>query len=123
MNDLVLLKVTNGGSMLDHSPMGSWPLFSKTGDVRAVYLILGDRQIKLRSARCYNKRGGINNAEMGSWINAQYGNSRGLTLLFIAELDESDNSISYKLIGKVEPVKQLRKLLTNPASGEIEIMK
>lgn len=104
MNDLVMFKVTNGGDMLDHSPMASWPIFPERGYVKTVYLTLGDRHIKLRSVKCYNKRGGINNAEMGRWIKARYGNPRGLRLLFMAEYDEAEKSICYILIGQVEPV-------------------
>jgi len=94
MNDLDMLKVTNGGDMLDHSP----------GYVKTVYLTLGNQHIKLRTVKGYNKRGGINNAEMGGWIKARYGNTRGLILLFMAEYDEVEKSICYKLIGKVDPV-------------------
>lgn len=104
MNDLVMLKVTNGGNMLDHSPMASWPIFPGRIYVKTVYLTLGNRHIKLRTVKGYNKRGGINNAEMGRWIKARYGNTRGLILLFMAEYDEFKNAICYKLIGKVEPV-------------------
>ena len=104
MNDLVLLKVTNGGNMLDHSPMATWPVFTDGNSVDSVFIILGNRQLKLRSVKCYNRRGGINNAEMGRWIKARYGSTRGVILLFEADYNRAENAIRYKLIGRVDLV-------------------
>lgn len=103
MRRLVIMHVTNGGNMLNHSPMCDWPVFSDIHPVR-VEIQLGDERYYLRTLRGYNHRGGVNNSAVGRWINYRYGDTHNLKLLFEVLFDEQSRVITYKLRGKIIPV-------------------
>ena len=104
MSKLVIMNVTNrGGNMLDHSPLAEWPVFPGITP-NAVYIQLGNNQFRLRTIHGYNNRGGINNSDMGRWINAHYPNTRGLKLLFDVSYDQASMSITYTLKGQFIPL-------------------
>ena len=104
MGYLVLMNVTNGGNMLDHSPMATWNNIPNRQTVSSVKIMLGQQIYRLRRVDGYHNRGGVNNADVGRWLNAFYGNAQGLTLLFDVSWDLNENTICYKLIGNVDKI-------------------
>lgn len=104
MKLLLLMKVTNGGNMLDHSPLSIWAEKVRVTEFRRVSINLNGYHLALRRVDGYNHRGSLNNAEMGRWLNAFYGNAQGLDLLFEVEVHPETQWISYTLVGKVDRV-------------------
>ena len=102
MKKLVLMNVTNGGNMLDHSPMKEWPLFHGKA-IESVALQLGLDRYRLRTLVGYKNRGGLNNADMGRWINKHYGDTQGLKLVFEVEYNDTEQELVYKLLGQYIP--------------------
>lgn len=101
---LVLMNVTDGGHMLDHSPLASWEEIPIRLTAQHVDIVLDHQRFSLRRVDGYHNRGGVNNANVGRWLNTRYGNFQNLTLLFDVSWNEGTETICYKLIGKVDRI-------------------
>ena len=104
MKTLALMRVTNGGNMLNHSPLSIWLEKIRVTEFRRVYINLKGCLLALKRVDGYNHRGGVNNSEMGRWLNAFYGNAQGLDLLFEVEVNLEAQWVKYTLVGKVSKV-------------------
>lgn len=102
MSKLIIAIVTNGGNMLNHAPLNQWPVIPEVTP-RVVSIKMGYQRFRLKTVRGYNNRGGINNADMGRWINAHYGYTRGLKLLFEVFYLPEKEEILYELKGRLIP--------------------
>lgn len=90
--------------MLDHSPLSAWEVIPNRNRVQSVHIILGNDIINLRRVDGYQHRGGVNNSQVGRWLNNHYHNTEHLTLLFDVSWDLEANTITYKLIGKIDKI-------------------
>lgn len=110
MNRIVLLRVVQGVTPLDHVGIGSktavdvWEELcdGNPEEITSVSFKLPGRQvIHLRSLVNYRRRGGISNAELYRWIVGMHLGTPGTDLVFETAYNEENHSVTYTFLGEL----------------------